>query len=265
MLDLDLLAGFDLETTGINPHEDRIVSWALRGYSSLVDPRVPIPNGASQVHGITDVMIDFARRHGLVQTPATALGWILTRLSECAQRGEPVVGMNLVYDLTMLQAEARRHDVTVPDALAGLLVVDVYVIDLHYDPVRPGRRRLTDLCRHYLGREHDGAHGALADAEVAAEIFRAQVAAYDLGGPSSSSLTFRALHDSQRHWYAAQREQFARATARFGRPFMYDTCWPACPGGHALQTPAAPTRGGSVPDTPVSWDDIPSRERTRTT
>ena len=264
MFDLDKVAGFVLETTGINPHSDRIVSWSLHGYDSLVDPGVPIPQGAALVHGITDVMIDFARRYGLVQKPATAVRWIFDRLSGMAQRGEPIVGMNLVYDLTMLTAEAHRHGVSVPEALADLLVVDVYVIDLHYDPVRAGRRRLADLHTHYLGETLDGAHGALADAQASAAIWRAQVAAYGLNGAGVAALDYPALHTAQKHWYADQKAALAVWRGRMGRPFLYDTCWPACPGpvGHDLQTPAAYDGGGSVPDS-VSWDDIASRERTR--
>lgn len=265
MLDPDICVPFDLETTGIDPHTDRIVSWALRGHERLVDPGVPIPDGAAAVHGITDVMMSWARRHRLVQTPAVALRWIMNRLNEMAQRGEPVVGVNLAFDLTMLHAEAARRGVPVPEALADLLVVDVYVIDKHYDPVRPGRRRLVELARHYLGAELGGAHGAAADAAAAAAVWRAQIDAYGLNGPDVGALDYRALHDSQKHWYAHQKRTLATWHGRMGRPFLYDTCWPACPGpeGHDLKTPPAYDGGGSVPGT-SSWDDIPSRERTRT-
>ena len=64
----DLLRGervlaFDLETTGISTNSDRIVQLALLGvdenessihFETLVNPRMPIPYGASNVHGIYD-------------------------------------------------------------------------------------------------------------------------------------------------------------------------------------------------------------------
>src|ERR1043165_3222838 len=53
------LVGFDLETTGTDPFEDRIVTAAIVGPGRmrrtwLVNPGVPIPPGASAVHGVTD-------------------------------------------------------------------------------------------------------------------------------------------------------------------------------------------------------------------
>ena len=54
---------FDLETTGISTTNDRVVQIALVGsdaagnavhYETLINPRRPIPSGASEVHGIFD-------------------------------------------------------------------------------------------------------------------------------------------------------------------------------------------------------------------
>lgn len=58
------LAAFDTETTGVDVEEDRIVSAALvvqdgpgarpRVTRWLVNPGVPVPEGATAVHGLTD-------------------------------------------------------------------------------------------------------------------------------------------------------------------------------------------------------------------
>ena len=57
------LCFFDLETTGVNVVKDRIVEIAIlkllpngnrEGKTWLVNPGMPIPKGASDVHGITD-------------------------------------------------------------------------------------------------------------------------------------------------------------------------------------------------------------------
>ena len=62
-LDGETVLAFDLETTGVSTANDRIVQIALIGsnkdgqtisYESLVNPRRPIPLGASEVHGIYD-------------------------------------------------------------------------------------------------------------------------------------------------------------------------------------------------------------------
>ena len=57
------LAFIDVETTGINPYSDRVVELSIlrihpdgtEEYKShRVNPEVPIPAGATAVHGITD-------------------------------------------------------------------------------------------------------------------------------------------------------------------------------------------------------------------
>lgn len=58
------LAAFDTETTGVDVEGDRIVSAALviqdgpdarpRSTRWLVNPGIPVPAGATAVHGLTD-------------------------------------------------------------------------------------------------------------------------------------------------------------------------------------------------------------------
>lgn len=60
---------FDLETTGVSIQQDKIVQIAVikinpgnnkKGFerkSYLIDPAIPIPPGATEVHGITDEMV----------------------------------------------------------------------------------------------------------------------------------------------------------------------------------------------------------------
>jgi len=66
------LASFDTETTGVDVEHDRIVTAALvvqesaggpvRRRDWAADPGVPIPEGATAVHGLTD---RWAREHGM--------------------------------------------------------------------------------------------------------------------------------------------------------------------------------------------------------
>ena len=58
-----LLMCFDLETTGVNVHQDRIVQMAvsyfhqrrrIQQHTQMFNPEQPIPPGASSVHGIYD-------------------------------------------------------------------------------------------------------------------------------------------------------------------------------------------------------------------
>ena len=64
--------GFDLETTGFNPREDRVVQFALVGsdsdgshlnLNSLVNPGRRIPDEASKVHGWYWIDCKIGRAH----------------------------------------------------------------------------------------------------------------------------------------------------------------------------------------------------------
>jgi DNA polymerase-3 subunit epsilon len=83
-----------------------------------------------------------------------------------------VVGCNLAFDFTILDRELRRHRLPTLEERLGRPIgpaLDVYVIDKHVDPYRPGKRTLTDLCKTYAVRI-DGAHDATFDAMAAARI-----------------------------------------------------------------------------------------------
>src|SRR5437899_2816787 len=70
------LAAFDTETTGVDVEADRIVSAALVVQAAagqpaevirwLVDPGVPVPEGARAVHGLSG---EFLRLHGRAPGP----------------------------------------------------------------------------------------------------------------------------------------------------------------------------------------------------
>ena len=63
------VAVFDFETTGVDPDNDRVVEVAVVHfnlgtsvpqvvYNKRIHPGIPIPEGASKIHGITDVHVD---------------------------------------------------------------------------------------------------------------------------------------------------------------------------------------------------------------
>ncbi len=168
------LLGFDLETTGPDPFDAVPVSYALATFvggevvardGALVDPDVPIPPGATAIHGVTDAQ---ARAEG--RPLRDALAHVRDTLLDAAARGVPVVGMNLSYDLTIVE---RLGDTVLGAGLRARgwdgPALDVLVIDRHLDPYRKGRRKLADLCAHY-GVLLEGAHEAGADAEAAVAV-----------------------------------------------------------------------------------------------
>lgn len=165
------MAVFDLETTGKNVKRDRIVEICvlrieLDGSNQItthrINPGIPIPAGASKVHGITDA--DVA---GKPTFKRIARG-LAAHLEGC-----DLCGFNLVrYDVKLLLAEFRRVDV--PFSIEGRRLIDPCTI-YHMQE----KRDLTAAMRHYCGRDHEGAHGAEKDVLAALHVLNAQMTRYD--------------------------------------------------------------------------------------
>src|SRR5262245_60765643 len=108
------LAAFDTETTGVDVEHDRVVSAALvvqdapgappRAIRWLVDPGVPVPEGARAVHGLDDAHL---RAHG--RPPGPVVDEVARALAGHAGDAVPLVVMNAPFDLTLLDRELRRH------------------------------------------------------------------------------------------------------------------------------------------------------------
>ncbi len=163
----------DLETTGTDPKEDRIVEVAVircvpveadvpavETYVRRVNPGVPIPAEASAIHGITDA--DVRDAPTFVQI-APAVRGMLT--------GADFAGFNLLrFDLPLLAAEFERVGMQFDPHLSGRRVIDVQRL---YHLMHP-----RDLCaarRTYLDEDAADAHGALADASATGRVLLAQL------------------------------------------------------------------------------------------
>lgn len=166
------MVAFDLETTGVDPEEARIVTAAIALCSGgertesqtwLADPGIEIPDEAAGVHGITT---DIARRDG--RPAREVIAEVIETLAIAAGHGWPLVIYNARYDLTVLDREARRHGLaTLSERVPLLLVIDPMIIDKWLDRYRPGSRKLDAMCAHY-GFPLEGAHDASFDAIAAA-------------------------------------------------------------------------------------------------
>lgn len=219
------LAVFDTETTGVDTSQARIVSAAiallgptgevLERYDWLIDPGVPIPEGAARVHGITT---EIARASGM--EPAVGVAQIVTQLREMLDRGYPVVAYNAPFDLTLLAAEAARHGVAWPEAIAPVL--DPLLLDKQFDRYRKGKRTLEAVAAHYsvdLGNAHDAGEDAIAAGRVMQQIALKYA---DVAPPELDE-----LHAAQVGWSAAQAENFQAYMRRARDPqFVADGRWP---------------------------------------
>jgi DNA polymerase-3 subunit epsilon len=234
------LAGFDLETTGVNVEQDRIVTACVvqcgakqptQSFNWLADPGIEIPEEAAKVHGITT---ERARAEG--RPAAEVVEQVVTGLAESVLAGLPVVAMNASFDLTMLDREARRHGVQPLTDIVGkdLRVIDPRVLDKQVSR-RKGRRTLSDLCEHYQVKL-DGAHSSDADAIAACRVaWRLGTTVAQLG-----SMSIDDLHQAQIKWAEAQGRSLAAYFRRTpGKESWADgvrTEWPLIPaprGGEA--------------------------------
>jgi len=88
--------------------------------------------------------------------------------------GSDLAGFGIAtFDLPLLAAEFARAGL--PFRAAGRRVVDVLALYRRLHPRTPGA-----AVREYLGRAHEGAHSALADARAAAEVLDRQVGRHGL-------------------------------------------------------------------------------------
>lgn len=226
----ELLVGFDLETTGTDPREARIVTGAvvevrageLLGHREwLADPGMEIPAGAVAVHGIS------TERAVAEGRPADQVAdAIADVLAAYWRTGVPVVAYNAAFDLTLLTAELGRHGLpSLRDRLGGLdpaPVIDPYTIDRSVDRYRRGKRNLEAVCAEY-GIPLDTAHDASADALAAARLARAIAGRH----PKVAALAPAELHRRQIEWYAEWAADFQDFLRRKGdTAAVVDGTWP---------------------------------------
>lgn len=172
---------FDTETTGLAWHDRLVEVGAVRlqrgavvaRWSTLVDPRRPIPAATTQVHGLTDAMVRGA-------PPAREALEGLRRFSE----GALLAAHYAVYDRGIIAAECAR---------AGLAPLrnPLYCTWRLAKSSLQGAPRfgLAHLATH-LGLPSHALHRALPDAELAATVLA--VCCERWGGATRAVLDARA-------------------------------------------------------------------------
>ena len=184
------LLGFDTETTGVNPSQDRLVTAALIRRTErradgvrqqsvttwLADPGVEIPEAASAVHGVTT---ERSRSEG--RPVAEVLAEVSDHLVAAMTAGTPVIVFNASYDLTLMEAELARHDLpTMRSRLGRELgpIADPLVLDRAVDRYRKGKRRLGDLCEVYGVQVDEALHTAEVDVIATLDVLEAMAIAH---------------------------------------------------------------------------------------
>ncbi len=221
------MAALDFEATGVDPHRDRVLSYALidpdHERESLVDAGVPIPEASAEVHGIT--------AHSLVGAPSSreAISVVADWVQSLIDRRVGLVVYNAAYDLTMLRSEAARHGIRQPQ-WDRLLVVDPYVIDWGIERTSKRQRRLVDVAEHY-GVRLDNAHEALADARAARDIAVVMGARH----PDAGACTLPELMLRQHMWHAERVDDWNAYAAAKGRELIDRLSWPMVTEARPLQ------------------------------
>jgi len=180
---------FDLETTGTDVLNDRIVEIAIvkkffdeeSEFHSLVNPEMLIPKAASDVHGITDEQV--ANSPKLIEIVPAIIGMI---------SGCDLAGYNSIsYDIPLLYNEFLRvgHHLDLTD----VLFFDAFTVFKR----REGRT-LSDAVKFYTGGEHKDAHGAMADVRATIDVFKAQRNRYDDFPKNREELARYSNYDRQR-------------------------------------------------------------------
>ncbi len=206
------LVAVDLETTDVDPHKDRMVTATVVTITPsrpgsrpdvqvrtwLADPGVDIPAAATAIHGITT---EKARREG--RPTADVISEVAAYLAEVWTATTPLCAFNATFDLTMLDAELRRHHGRrLP--LSGP-VIDPLCIDRHLDPYREGKRTLAAMCRHYQVRL-ENAHTSEGDSLAVARLaWRLAKVFPDAVGRIAPHI----LHSHQAQWYREQQLAYA--------------------------------------------------------
>ncbi len=165
------LVFFDLETTGVNVAKDRIVQigaikWSPSGEREeknvIINPTIPIPLGASAVHGIYDK--DVEDKPTFKQIAKSFATWL---------QGCDLAGYNSDnFDVPMLIAEFERVGVEFPES--DTVFVDVLKIERLVNA-----HTLEATYQRYTGQPLEGAHDAMADIRATLAVLEKQLEKFE--------------------------------------------------------------------------------------
>lgn len=162
---------FDLETTGTNTTQDRIVEISVlkihpdqseEVLTLVTHPGRPIPEEVSKIHGIYDK--DVAEKPLFKQVARQVADFF---------GDADLGGYNLMkFDIPVLMEEFLRADIDF--SLSNRKIIDSQKIFYLMEP-----RTLTAALKYYTGTELNNAHSAEADTRATYDVLKGQLAMYD--------------------------------------------------------------------------------------
>lgn len=225
--------GLDTETTGVDVTRDRLVTAALvlrpqgwhphepdRVRTWLADPGVEIPGAATQVHGIST---DLARTQG--RPVSEVLDEVATALVDHWRQGDPVVAFNASYDISLLDAELRRHDLGSFEERLGSSpapVIDPLVLDRALDRYRRGKKTLAAMAPVYGVELSQDAHTAEVDVAMTLDVLAAMAQRH----PRIVTMDAGELHSFQQRAHREWAVDFEKWLRSKGRDAHISPNWP---------------------------------------
>lgn len=162
---------FDLETTGVDRENDRIIQIAMQKImpdrspkitiSIMLNPGIPIPAASTAIHGIRDEDVKDCKRFEEVA------GELFEFFVGCDVGG---FGSNW-FDVPLLFKEFQR--VGIFWNYMAFHMIDVGNLFKIQEP-----RNLANAVQFYCGRKMENAHNAAADINETVNVFEAQLAKY---------------------------------------------------------------------------------------
>ncbi len=160
------LVVIDVETTGLNSQEDRIIEICItkifpngneETFSSLINPDISIPTESTKIHGITDK--DVKDEPGFKELAQKIFDFI----DNC-----DLCGFEIRFDLSFLESEFKRCGIHYSNV--EKIILDVQHIYYKLEP-----RNLSTAYLKYCGKSLEKAHRANIDVTATIAVLKAQL------------------------------------------------------------------------------------------
>ena len=169
---------FDTETTGTNTRIDKIVQIATmqmkkgkiipeKTVNQLINPGIPIPKEAENVHGISDKMVKRAPKME---------DFVETFLDKTLTKGNGIiVAYNSKFDVPLLNRYIREHNISDSRQLkekSMAKVLDPFILIQRLHPFLGAKKKLSYQYHWLFCKPMEDAHDALADVKGTIDVLK---------------------------------------------------------------------------------------------
>lgn len=161
----DTFICLDCEATGLDIANDEIIEIAavkfrlgehLESYETLINPKCPIPDESTKIHGITDDMVK--GKPGIEEVLPKFLKMI---------EGLIIVGHGISFDIDIIAQAAKKR--SIPCKIQEQTTIDTLRLARLYGQTSVNS---LEVLRKHFNVASDGAHRAMNDVVVNIEVFR---------------------------------------------------------------------------------------------